>query len=129
MEDEVVVVVSARESRSGLGYIYGDGKLGVHAMAMSIVASVGVGLIWAKITNTYGPGEICTRFVNTIIRKILSGESLQFTTGTQNSDFVYGENGISYEPVEVFCTDSHRGVIRTLRFRRGKQQPNLVRYF
>ena len=67
-------------------------------------AQIGIDLRWAKITNAYGAGELSPRFVNTTIRKIINDEPLQFTSGTQNYDFVYiddvarafyliGENG------------------------------------
>ena len=44
---------------------------------------------WVKITNACGTGEVSPRIGNTTIRKILHGEPLQFTSGTQNYDFVY----------------------------------------
>lgn len=39
----------------------------------------------------------------------------------------FRENGIEHNLKEVFCTVSHRGVIRALHFQLGKQQPKLVR--
>ena len=56
---------------------------------MSVAAQIGIDLCWAKITNAYGAGELSPRFVNTTIRKIINDEPLQFTSGTQNYDFVY----------------------------------------
>ena len=72
-----------------MGYIYVSGKLVAHTMCKSVAADLGIDLVWAKITNAYGAGELSPRFVNTTIRKILHGEPLQFTSGTQNYDFVY----------------------------------------
>ena len=46
-------------------------------------------MIWPMITNAYGVGELSPRFVNTTLRKIINGETLQFTAATQNYDFVY----------------------------------------
>lgn len=104
MEHETVSAAYKQGNKPGLGYIYGSGKLVAHTMCMSVAADIGMNLIWAKITNAYGAGEVSPRFVNTTIRKIINDEPLQFTSGTQNYDFVYiddvakafrliGENG------------------------------------
>ena len=76
-------------NKPGLGYIYGSAKMAAHTMAASIAANIGIDLIWAEITNAYGAGEISSRLINTTIRKIINKESPQFTSGTQNYDFVY----------------------------------------
>lgn len=104
MEHETISAAYTQGNKPGLGYIYGSGKLVAHTVCMSVAADIGVELVWAKITNAYGAGELSPRFVNTTIRKIINGEALQFTAGTQNYDFVYiddvarafrliGENG------------------------------------
>lgn len=76
-------------NKPGLGYIYGSAKMSAHTMSMSIAANIGIDLIWVEITNAYGVGEISSRLINTTIRKIINKESPQFTSGTQNYDFVY----------------------------------------
>ena len=76
-------------NKPGLGYIYGSAKMAAHTMAMSIASNIGIDLIWAEITNAYGAGEISSRLINTTIKKIINKESPQFTSGTQNYDFVY----------------------------------------
>lgn len=104
MEHETIAAAYKQGNKPGLGYIYGSGKLVAHTMCMSVAADIGIDLCWAKITNAYGVGEFSPRFVNTTIRKIINDEPLQFTSGTQNYDFVYiddvarafrliGENG------------------------------------
>lgn len=89
MEHETMAAVYTMDNRPGLGYIYGSGKLVAHAMAAAVAADIGIDLVWAEITNAYGVGEVSQRMVNTTIRKIINGEKLQFTAGTQNYDFVY----------------------------------------
>lgn len=89
MEKEAVAAVNAQGNRPGMGYIYGMGKLIAHCMSKSVAAQQGIDLVWAIITNAYGPGELSPRFVNTTIRKIINNESLQFTAATQNYDFIY----------------------------------------
>lgn len=76
-------------NKPGLGYIYGSAKMSAHSMSMSIAANIGIDLIWAEITNAYGVGEISSRLINTSIKKIINKENPQFTSGTQNYDFVY----------------------------------------
>lgn len=104
MEHETVAAAYTQGNRPGLGYIYGSGKLVAHAMSMSVAADIGMDLVWAAITNAYGPGERSPRMVNTTIQKCIRNEAPQFTAGTQNYDFVYiddvarafrliGENG------------------------------------
>lgn len=96
-------------NKPGLGYIYGSAKMSAHTMAMSIAANIGIDLIWAEITNAYGAGEISSRLINTTIKKIINKENPQFTSGTQNYDFVYiddvarafyliGKNGKPFHP-------------------------------
>ena len=89
MEHETIAAALAQGNKPGLGYIYGSGKLVAHTMCKSVAADLGIDLVWAKITNAYGAGELSPRFVNTTIRKILHGEPLQFTSGTQKYDSVY----------------------------------------
>lgn len=89
MEHETIAAAYTQGNKPGLGYIYGSGKLAAHTMAMSIAANIGIDLIWTEITNAYGIGEKSPRMVNTTLRKVIKGESPQFTAGTQNYDFVY----------------------------------------
>ena len=89
MEKEVSAAIEAQGSKPGMAYIYGMGKMIAHAMCKSVAADIGIDLLWPMITNAYGVGEFSPRFVNTTIRKIINKESLQFTAGTQNYDFVY----------------------------------------
>lgn len=89
MENETIAAAFSAGNKPGLGYIYGSGKLVAHTMCKSVAANIGIDLIWALITNTYGIGERSPRFVITTLRKIIHGEPLQFTAGMQNYDFVY----------------------------------------
>jgi len=89
MEYEVEVAIHSQGSHPGMGYIYGMGKHIAHCMCKSVAANIGIDLLWPMITNAYGVGEFSPRFVNTTLRKIINGESLQFTAATQNYDFVY----------------------------------------
>jgi nucleoside-diphosphate-sugar epimerase len=89
VEGETIAATYTQGNKPGLQYIYGAGKVVAHTMAMSVAADIGIDLIWASITNAYGVGENSTRMINTSIRKAIDGVSPQFTSGTQNYDFVY----------------------------------------
>ncbi len=89
MEYEVEAAVHAQGSRPGMGYIYGMAKHSAHSLCKAVSANIGIELMWPMITNAYGIGEFSPRFVNTTLRKMIAGEPLEFTSGTQNYDFVY----------------------------------------
>ena len=89
MELEVEAAIHTQESKPSLGYIYGTGKHLAHSLCKPIASSIGIDLIWPMITNAYGVGELSPRFVNTTLRKIIKSEPLEFTSATQNYDFVY----------------------------------------
>jgi UDP-glucose 4-epimerase len=89
MEREAEAIVRKQNGRPGMAYIYGIGKYTAHCLCKAVAAEVGINLIWPMITNAYGEGELSPRFVNTTIRRIVKGEPLQFTSATQNYDFVH----------------------------------------
>lgn len=89
MEYEVEAATHSQGSHPGMGYIYGMGKHIAHCMCKAVAVEIGIELVWPMITNAYGAGELSPRFVNTTIRKIINNEPLQFTSATQNYDFVY----------------------------------------
>lgn len=89
MEFEVHSVMYAQDTKPGMAYIYGVGKTLAHELCKPIANQLGIDLVWAYITNAYGVGESSPRFINTTMRKIIHGERLEFTAGTQNYDFLY----------------------------------------
>ena len=89
MEYEVEAAIHSQGNRPSMGYIYGMGKHIAHCMCKSVAVDIGIELVWPMITNAYGVGELSPRFVNTTLRKFITGEPLQFTAATQNYDFVY----------------------------------------
>lgn len=104
MEHETMAAAYTQGNRPGLGYIYGSGKVAAHIMCMSVANDIGIELVWGTITNAYGVGETSPRMLNTAIRKIIRGEPLQFTSGTQNYDFVY-----ITDVAEAFCLIGEKG--------------------
>lgn len=89
MEDESLKLCDTLGKPMPIQYLYGAAKLSAHMLSKTKADEIGIDHLWPKITNTYGPGEISPRFINTTLRKILSGDRLEFTSGTQHYDFVY----------------------------------------
>ena len=137
IEYETMEACYADGNKPGLGYIYGSAKVAAHTMAMSVAANIGIDLVWAEITNAYGAGEISSRLINTTIRKVIKKESPQFTSGTQNYDFVYiddvarafyliGKNGKAYhsyligsgnaKPLKEFLLEMKESIAKDIDF-------------
>ena len=89
IEHETIAAVYEPDNSPGPAYIYGAGKTALHLMAAPLATKLGIQLIWAEITNAYGVGEISPRLVNSTLRKCIAGEPPEFTSGTQNYDFIY----------------------------------------
>lgn len=104
MEYETTAAVYEQGNRPGSGFVYGTAKTAAHSFCMIEAARSDIEPVWAEITNAYGIGERSPRLINSTLRKIISDEPLEFTSGVQNYDFVYiddvarafrliGENG------------------------------------
>ncbi|MBP3263698.1 NAD-dependent epimerase/dehydratase family protein [Pseudobutyrivibrio sp.] len=89
MEFESMSNTYEQEIRPALPNIYSAAKSYAHQLCKPIANNLGIDLIWAYITNAYGVGEKSPRFINSTLRKIIRNEPLEFTSGTQNYDFVY----------------------------------------
>lgn len=89
MEYETYSAVMKQGGRLNAGYVYGAAKLAARSMCMIEAAKIHLDIMWAEITNAYGEGEISPRLINSTLRKILDGQPLEFTSATQNYDFVY----------------------------------------
>ena len=89
MEIETERAVHGQGNKPGMAYIYGTGKLAAHCIAKCVASEEGIDLVWGMITNAYGPGESSPRFINATLRKIVNEEKLEFTSATQNYDFIH----------------------------------------
>lgn len=58
-------------------------------MGQSVAWEQGIDFIWPIISNVYGEGELTPRLMTTLIKKLLRGESMPLSSGTQNYDFIY----------------------------------------
>ena len=73
-------------------YTYAVGKQLAHNLCKLECVANGVEYVCPVITNAFGPMEYSPRLVNTTIRKLLSGVTPEFSSATQNYDFVYVED-------------------------------------
>lgn len=64
-------------------------------MGMCLAKTLDMTFIWPLITNIYGEGETSPRFINTLIRKLLSNENVPTSEGEQLYDFVYIEDAVN----------------------------------
>lgn len=89
MEFETFEAVYSQGTKPQTAYIYGVGKSLAHQICKPIANKIGIDLVWGYITNAYGVGELSPRLINTTIRKCINKEPLNFTSASQNYDFVY----------------------------------------
>lgn len=87
-EVESIVEMSEDKVISNLGYMYKAAKTAAHWMGKAKCGAYGIRFFWPLI-NTYGEEEKSNRLVNTIIRKVLRGESPDLSAGDQYYDFVH----------------------------------------
>lgn len=87
-EAESLVEMSEDKVISNLGYMYKASKTAAHWISKAKAGNYGIQFFWPLI-NTYGEEEYSARLVNTIIRKVLKGESPDLSAGKQYYDFVH----------------------------------------
>lgn len=88
-EAEAIEEMSCNKVISNLGFMYKSAKISAHYMGKAKAGAYGIRFFWPIITNTYGEGEKSGRLINTIIRKVLSGQSPDLSEGNQLYDFVH----------------------------------------
>jgi CDP-paratose synthetase len=62
--------------------------------AKKIADEKGINFLNVKMEHMYGPGEDSSRFMPSLIRKILNNEKVDMTKGEQARDFIYIEDAI-----------------------------------
>lgn len=99
MEYEAMGFIPQDGSQPGGGYIYSSAKLAADFMLKTLAAQISIEYYNVIISNIYGAGEISERFLNSIIRKMIKGVSIDLTHGNQMYDFIY-------------VTDAVRAIVR-----------------
>ena len=123
MEHEIISATYTPGVKPNPAYIYSAGKTVAHLMASALATSLSLDLIWTKITNTYGPGEESPRLINTTIRKCIAGIVPEFTSATQNYDFIYIDDLVD----AYYLIGVHGKPLRTYVI--GSSEPKPLRNF
>lgn len=95
MEYEAMNGIPSDDANPSPGCIYSTAKLTADFMAKTIAASEHISYINVIISNIYGAGEASPRFLNTTLKKMLKGEEIPLTKGTQMYDFIYVTDAVN----------------------------------
>jgi nucleoside-diphosphate-sugar epimerase len=71
------------------GSVYGAAKHALHVALAAFAHTVGLGFVWPRVFDVYGPGEHETRLVASVIRSLVRGEPAKCTHGTQVRDYLH----------------------------------------
>lgn len=88
MEYEIEQLVNGTQNISA-NHIYSIAKKTADSMCRLIANSIGIDYVAGLISNIYGPGEKSQRLINCSIRRLINGEYVKFSPGTQSYDFIY----------------------------------------
>lgn len=106
MEDECETFVPKDLSIPNINYHYSIAKFTAHMMCKTEAAKYNLRFCWGKISNAYGETDTTQRFINIMLKKMLTNEECNLTKSEQLYDFIYitevarafeaiGEHGIS----------------------------------
>lgn len=122
-EAEAIAEMAEDKVITNLGYMYKAAKICTHWMAKAKAGAAGIRFFWPVITNAYGEGENSGRLINTVIRKILAGESPALSEGKQLYDFVHVS-----DVARAFYLIGEKGVDGT-NYTIGSGEPKPLREF
>ncbi len=71
---------------------YGMAKLCAGQMSRHLSADLGIRHIWVRILSVYGPFDAESSMISSTLRKLLSGQSMEFTPAEQMWDYLYSED-------------------------------------
>lgn len=94
-ERECLHEMKSDKPLTDLTFMYKVSKMAAHWMGKAKAGKYGIRFFWPLIINAYGEGEYSSRLINTLIRKIISGESMELSSGTQFYDFVHVSDVVS----------------------------------
>lgn len=69
--------------------LYGIAKDATRRVLAGVAALDGVGFAWGRVFFLYGPGEKAGRLVSDTVARLLRGEPIEATAGTQRRDFLH----------------------------------------
>lgn len=71
---------------------YGMAKRCAGQMSRHLSADLGIRHIWVRILSVYGPFDAESSMISSTLRKLLSGQSMEFTPAEQMWDYLYSED-------------------------------------
>ena len=89
MEYEAMAYVPRDGAEPLAGYMYSISKLTADLMAKTLAVRENIDYINIIISNIYGVGEKSARFLNQLLRKMISNQRIPLTTAEQLYDFIY----------------------------------------
>ncbi|WP_211874430.1 NAD-dependent epimerase/dehydratase family protein [Plastoroseomonas arctica] len=87
--DAVAAPLDEQASPCRPATLYGIAKDSTHRMLAAAAALDGVSLAWGRVFFLYGPGEKPGRLVSDTVVRLLRGEPIETTPGTQRRDFLH----------------------------------------
>lgn len=88
-ERECIYEMSKDKEITDLVFMYKASKVAAHWMGKAKAGNYGMRFFYPQIINAYGEEENSARLVNSLIRSILKGESINLSAGTQMYDFIH----------------------------------------
>lgn len=82
---------------------YGSCKLGLFHVLEGLMTIRGMSWAWPRMFHLYGPGEHPDRLVASVLRSLLSGETVQCSHGRQVRDYLYVKD-CAEALVEILCS-------------------------
>lgn len=71
---------------------YGMAKLCAGQMSRHLSGDLGIRHIWVRILSVYGPFDAESSMISSTLKKLLSGQSVEFTPAEQMWDYLYSED-------------------------------------
>lgn len=75
-------------------YVYGAAKVACCMFGIQEGERIGIEVVGVILHNVYGVGDYSNRMLNATIKKCVKGETCNFTSGTQNYDFIYIDDAV-----------------------------------
>jgi len=87
--DQVAAPFDERGAACEPATLYGTAKHATHRTLAAAAPLDRVSLAWGRVFFLYGPGEKPGRLVSDVVAKLLRGEPVETTAGTQRRDFMH----------------------------------------
>lgn len=69
--------------------LYGAAKLSTYLISKQICQQVGMRFVWMRLFSAYGPGDDANFMIPSLIKRLIKGEHIPLTEGTQLWDYIF----------------------------------------